>query len=318
MSSDEDTSKRRRRTPTRYFSAPDVSVKCYRCGGIGHYASDCVSDTPLVKICSTCGKEGHSFLHCQNKTCYNCGQIGHLGRDCKQRRVDGVNAYLHTLIPKIRRKHQRDRILDVQVTRCMTCYKMGHVSCEATESNEFIEIYCPRCGGNGHTLMECLQRPGLRNNAMGGGRNSSSSSSSYRNGNNNGNNSNSGNYVSRNHTSHSRNNHTSSNHNNNNNSHRAQVAKSSTQQKQESKKLLKKQKKQMRQQQKTIKDVRSPNVPGSYNHFTHTSTKKTKSADASSSKKNKGALKKKKSKKKKKKRASTGDSKPSKKKQKTK
>ena len=170
----------KRRTPTRYFDAPDVSIKCYRCGGVGHYANDCVSDQPLVKICSTCGKEGHSFLHCNNKTCYNCGQVGHLGRDCKQRRVDGVNAYLHNLLPKVARKHERGRQRDVQATRCMTCYKRGHISCASTESDEYIDIYCPRCGAKDHTLAECLSRPGLRNHSIHGRSSSLSSSSNGR------------------------------------------------------------------------------------------------------------------------------------------
>ena len=144
----------RRKSSGRYFEAPDVSIKCHRCGEVGHFSYDCVSDTPLVKLCSTCGEPGHSFIHCTNRICYNCGQVGHISNNCTSKRVRGLNRYLHDLLPKIRRHYGSFAAADLLGTRCMSCSEFGHVNCASEEADSKIDVFCPRCGSMGHTLAE--------------------------------------------------------------------------------------------------------------------------------------------------------------------
>ena len=144
----------RRASSSRYFDEPDVSVKCHRCGEAGHYSYDCVSDTPLVKLCSTCGEPGHSFIHCTNRICYNCGQVGHISNNCTFKRVRGLNRYLHDLLPKIQHHYKQLHKEDISNTRCMSCLNYGHVNCASEEADSKIAIYCPRCGSEGHTIAD--------------------------------------------------------------------------------------------------------------------------------------------------------------------
>ena len=49
----------------RYFHAPDVSVKCRRCGEVGHFSWDCFNE-PMTTACFKCGESGHSSFNCSN------------------------------------------------------------------------------------------------------------------------------------------------------------------------------------------------------------------------------------------------------------
>ena len=156
-STNADEQQRRRSSSGRYFDAPDVSIKCRRCGEVGHFSYDCVSDTPLIKLCSTCGEPGHSFIQCTNRICYNCGQVGHISNNCSAKRVRGLNRYLHDLLPKIRRHYRAFETSDLSVTRCMSCSEFGHINCVSEEADSKIDIFCPRCGSVGHTLAEHIE-----------------------------------------------------------------------------------------------------------------------------------------------------------------
>jgi cellular nucleic acid-binding protein len=146
-----------------------VSIKCHRCGEVGHFSYDCVSDTPLVKLCSTCGEPGHSFIHCTNRICYNCGQVGHISNNCTSKRVRGLNRYLHDLLPKIRRHYSAFAAKDLSATQCMSCAEFGHVNCASEEADSKIGVFCPRCGSAGHTLADHIGNSRGRDTTTGGG-----------------------------------------------------------------------------------------------------------------------------------------------------
>ncbi|CAI8608641.1 unnamed protein product [Vicia faba] len=71
-----------------------ASVKCYRCGDLGHYVDAC---TNKVLRCYRCDKVGHRVSECKSEgpTCFNYGEQGHIITQC-QKPKKNVVATAHT------------------------------------------------------------------------------------------------------------------------------------------------------------------------------------------------------------------------------
>ena len=100
-------------------------IRCYKCGGIGHRAYECLFG---VQKCFNCGLTGHVVEDCRSEipTCYNCGELGHQMFEC-----------LKAVMPYAR--------------RCYKCDGLGHKMHECEKGG----IGCFRCGRTGHVATDC-------------------------------------------------------------------------------------------------------------------------------------------------------------------
>ena len=145
--------------PSRFFEEADISIRCYRCGGVGHMAMECVNE-PLQRCCFRCGETGHDSRNCKNEVCYNCFETGHIAANCKQAR----RGTLDVTELKDPFKGLKAPFKELEKVRCMTCDKLGHINCEEVVEFGEIEIYCYMCGQKGHVGTDCSKNYGRPQN----------------------------------------------------------------------------------------------------------------------------------------------------------
>ena len=117
----------------RYYNIePDISVKCYICGQIGHRKDICPYYD--IKFCYRCLSSKHEDRDCDKIKCFRCNRLGHKTFECQLK----VN----------------------QLIICDSCHCIGHTKKECLIkpmeiSKKFIKhnnISCIDCGSNSHVL----------------------------------------------------------------------------------------------------------------------------------------------------------------------
>ena len=67
----------------RYFDDDfeAAATRCYKCGGSGHMARDCVEEG-RQRPCYLCAQFGHGSVVCPARLCFRCSRPGHMAREC--------------------------------------------------------------------------------------------------------------------------------------------------------------------------------------------------------------------------------------------
>ena len=141
----------------RYY-VRDLSTKCFRCGGVGHYAEACTNER-LAKPCPLCSMTNHDLRDCPTKVvCFNCNLPGHAARDCTmprgqpQRRICTICFWSGHFKEECRTFNRNV----AHNALCMICGELGHFNCQEMKWYFGLRgISCSNCGRTGHSGTQC-------------------------------------------------------------------------------------------------------------------------------------------------------------------
>ena len=123
----------------RYYNIePDITVKCYTCGQIGHKKDACPNYD--IKFCYRCLSTKHEDRDCDKIKCFRCNKLGHKTFNCQ--------------------------LKEKQLLICDSCHCIGHKKNECLiKPMEISKLFlkynnlcCINCGSNNHVLCSLVTR----------------------------------------------------------------------------------------------------------------------------------------------------------------
>ena len=120
----------------RYFGG-DISVKCHRCGEVGHRMAECPREN-VMQPCHFCAGTDHEPIDCTNIACHRCFRFGHHSKNCPSASRQ-LRPILCTLCGSRSHDKRFCRMTSVEAARkveeplegliCLCCGKVGHAMC---------------------------------------------------------------------------------------------------------------------------------------------------------------------------------------------
>jgi cellular nucleic acid-binding protein len=140
-----------------------LSIKCYRCGGVGHMSTTC-TNAPLIRPCPLCSKRTHDARSCPFRTdCYNCGVPGHLITQCTAGSRRGMRAICTLCFQSGHDKRSCRRAAGAVLGAerdavCFVCGKVGHFTCKRNTWFFGLDgVTCSNCGLMEHEAACCAR-----------------------------------------------------------------------------------------------------------------------------------------------------------------